>query len=94
MFGDWNWVSNRSAEQAATYHQWLRDLETTNSNLVIIELGAGKAVPSVRINSERIANNFNAKIIRINPRDYDVPAGHIGISAGSLEGLSQIMQYL
>ena len=38
-------------------------------NLVVIELGAGKAIPTVRRFSERTAKAKKGGFIRINPQD-------------------------
>jgi NAD-dependent SIR2 family protein deacetylase len=87
MFGDWGWISHRTGKQGERLSQWLETLNNRNSNLVIIEIGAGNAVPTVRTLSENIAMNLNAKLIRINPSDSEVPKGHISVSEGALEGI-------
>ena len=92
MFGDWEWISDRTAAQEFRFERWLEKLEYMDYKLVIIEIGAGKAVPTVRITSERIASMYDAKLIRINPRDYDVPSGHISIPMGGLEGIKKITE--
>lgn len=94
MFGDWNWVANRSSDQSSRYHNWLNELQTANANLVIIELGAGHAVPTVRMESQSIFRSHNAEFIRINPRDFETPSGGISIPLGSKEGLERINGYL
>jgi NAD-dependent SIR2 family protein deacetylase len=67
MFGDWNWIANRSSDQSSRYHEWLNELQSANTKLVIIELGAGHAVPTVRMESQSIYRSHNADFIRINP---------------------------
>ena len=58
------------------------------SNIAIIEIGAGNYVPTVRYTSEGIAGQFEkATLIRINPSEVDVPKG---ISLKGLEALEQI----
>jgi hypothetical protein len=60
-------------------------------NVVVIELGAGNAIPSVRYFSEQTSKNYGARIIRINPREFDVPSKlDVGIPMGSLEALAGI----
>jgi len=88
MFGDWNWLSNRGEDQHLQFNHWLH--ENRNARLVIIECGAGTGVPTVRMNSERIAATYNATLIRINLREPQVPSKHIGIAQGALETLEQI----
>jgi len=94
MFGDWNWLGDRSSAQSDEYHNWLNELQTANAKLAIIELGAGRAVPTVRMESQKIFRRNNTEFIRINPRDYEVPEGGISIPLGSKEGLERILAYL
>lgn len=94
MFGDWNWISSRSDMQSNALHSWLVNFRTSDSKLVIVEMGAGEAVPTVRMKSEYVANSFNGKLIRINPRDFHTPSGHISIPLGSAEGIIKICKAL
>ena len=92
MFGDWFWIEDRTAKQEERLEQWLNKVKYKNLKLVIIEIGAGKAVPTVRMFSERIGLEFNAPLIRINPRDYEVPYDKdISIPTGGLEGIKSIV---
>jgi len=93
MFGDWNWVSGRTAGQEFMFERWLEKIDDMGYRLVIIEIGAGKAVPTVRMLSERVADQFYGTLIRINPRDYDIPSSrHISIPLGGLDGIRKITQ--
>ena len=94
MFGDWNWIANRSSEQSSRYHQWINELKSAKAKIVIVELGAGHAVPTVRMESQSIYRSQNADFIRINPRDFETPAGGISIPLGSKGGLERIDAYL
>jgi NAD-dependent SIR2 family protein deacetylase len=87
MFGDWNWIEKRSRDQHLRLNRWLSQRQMDGQKLAIIELGAGTAVATVRYTSEQLANRYNATLIRINPRDYQVPYGHIGLSLGAREGV-------
>ncbi|NPA44624.1 MAG: NAD-dependent deacetylase [Chlorobi bacterium] len=93
MFGDWNWLSERSEKQNSNFYYWQQNLKKNNAKPVIIELGAGRAVPTVRMKSERLAQEFEATLIRINPRDYQIPSNVKGIEVptGALEGLEAIL---
>jgi len=71
--------------------KWLQRLKGLNAKLAIIELGAGHPVPTVRLQSQRINKEMNSTLIRINPRDYDVPKGAVGISLGAKEGINRIL---
>ena len=91
MFGDWNWIPYRTNAQGERLQKWLQRLNTLKAKLAIIEMGAGLAVPTVRYKSQRTGKNINSTLIRINPRDYDVPKGAIGIPLGAKEGINRIL---
>ncbi len=92
MFGDWSWLSYRSDLQEKRMYDWLDSLK--GKKLVIIEIGAGKAVPTVRYQSESSSIRRNAKLIRINPRESDVPAGNISLPLPAFEGIKNISMAL
>jgi len=60
------------------------------AKLVVVELGAGTAVPSVRMTSEKAARHLAGKLIRINVREAQVPEGHIGIAGAAKASLEHI----
>ena len=83
MFGDWNWLQRRTDRQEARFAAW----REAASNPVVIELGAGKSVATVRMMSER--SGF--PLIRINLRDPEVPSpNHIAVPMGALAALEGI----
>jgi len=88
MFGDFDWDEGRTAVQTARMDTWLRTVE--GSRMVIVECGAGTAVPTVRHASESLVRLPGVSLIRINVRESSVPAGHIGLAMGALEGLRAI----
>ncbi len=88
MFNDWQWIPHRSSEQERRFETWLD--EAGEGRLVIVELGAGTGVPTVRLNSERIARSRRGTLIRINLREPQVPPNQIGIACGALEALQKI----
>ena len=87
MFGDWSWISSRTSEQETRYENWLRTFDPIG--LVVIELGAGSAVPTVRIQSEHLQEN-GATLVRINPREPQGPRGTISIASGALAAIQAI----
>ena len=91
MFGDWSWISHRSNEQGERLHQWLETIDSLGAKLAIIEMGAGHAVPTVRLHSQRVSRGVSSTLIRINPRDYDVHEGAIGLPLGAKEGVNKIL---
>ncbi|SAL05149.1 silent information regulator protein Sir2 [Caballeronia calidae] len=83
MFGDESWVPTRTAQQQANPREWAREIERP----VVIEIGAGQAVPSIRL----FAETFGAPLIRINLEDERVTRQEdVGIRGGALDVLHQI----
>ena len=74
MFGDWGWLEQRTADQAARQDTWLAGLGSASRPLVI-ELGAGTAIPSVRHFSHQVIHEMGGRLIRINPAEEAVPTG-------------------
>eukprot|EP00933_Yihiella_yeosuensis_P079931 TRINITY_DN93349_c0_g1_i1.p1 TRINITY_DN93349_c0_g1~~TRINITY_DN93349_c0_g1_i1.p1 ORF type:complete len:351 (-),score=37.33 TRINITY_DN93349_c0_g1_i1:108-1160(-) len=73
MFGDWGVNMSRISEQGGRFETWYAKLPA-DASLAIVEIGAGKAVPTIRMTSERFAREFkNSSLIRINWDDSDVP---------------------
>lgn len=62
MFGDGTWIEDRTAAQEKRFDAFVSSLDENNTKLLIIEIGAGKAVPTIRMNSEdlyvTIVNNW------------------------------------
>jgi NAD-dependent SIR2 family protein deacetylase len=80
MFNDGDWIANRSEAQFARLRHW----RAGAGRLVVIELGAGLAIPSVR----RMAEAQGAPLIRINPRDAQLGAHEgVSISLGAQEAM-------
>jgi NAD-dependent SIR2 family protein deacetylase len=92
MFGDGGWDSSQSDAQHRRFNSWLRTLDS--ARIAIVEMGAGLAVPTIRIMSEDLAEQPAATLIRINPRELDVPAGQLAIPMGALAALRAIDEWL
>jgi NAD-dependent SIR2 family protein deacetylase len=88
MFGDRDWNSSRSDAQERRLATWLRTLD--GARIVIVELGAGLAIPTIRIMSEDFLEAPGRTLIRINLREPEVPPGHITIPMGALDALRAI----
>jgi len=87
MFGDWGWVSDRHDAQSQRLQHWLAQVE----RCVVIEIGAGTAVPSVRHFSQLMVAAHGGRIVRINLREPDVaPAFGVGLACGALEALQAL----
>jgi len=84
MFGDFSWLPRRTRQQERRFDEFLTDHR--GGRLVVVEMGAGSAIPTIRYLGERIASS-GGTLVRINPREAQVPAGGISVSVGALEGL-------
>lgn len=85
MFGDWQWNDQRQREQMAALYEWLDRV----SNAVIIEIGAGTAIPTIR----RFGENLGYPLIRINTTESDITeANHVSIPMRGAEALALIAQ--
>jgi NAD-dependent SIR2 family protein deacetylase len=95
MFGDWSWVPERTLSQRKRLVTWLETIFSRNYPLAVVEIGAGEAVPTVRNQAEHLVRKFEARLIRINPRDYQVPdKTHVSLPLGGAEGVDGIVQRL
>lgn len=88
MFGDSRWRADRTDRQESKLSGWLDTVDPRR--LVVVELGAGTAIPSVRNFSEQ-QQRWGAQLIRINPREPEGPPGTLSFSMGSLEALRTIL---
>lgn len=84
MFGDGGFLSLREREQAANFQAFTDKLAGSKGRLLIVELGAGTAVPTVRICSERMFTDrrWTADFIRINPSEHHATINRACKSAG------------
>jgi NAD-dependent SIR2 family protein deacetylase len=94
MFGDWGWDSSLAAQQEERLAEWTWRVRAARAPLVVVELGAGTGVPTVRMASERAAAEPGTTLIRINVREPLVPAGHVGIAQGALAALTAVDEIL
>ena len=91
MFGDAGWDPSRTGAQERRLAAWAR--AQSPSQAVVIEVGAGTAVPSVRMACERWAS-AGADFIRINPREAEVPTGCVSLAGGAAETLMALEERL
>ena len=91
MFSDFEWRESREQEQAARLHEWLSSVRKP----VVVEIGAGTAIPSVRSFSYNIVGRFSGRLIRINPREFDVPTPRdVALPMGATKALNLIADAL
>lgn len=87
MFGDSQWIDRRLRAQLARLHGWRNKVE----RLLVIEVGAGTAIPSVRIFGE----GQDAPIIRINSDEAKTDADR-GVSLAmrgidAMQGIASVL---
>jgi NAD-dependent SIR2 family protein deacetylase len=90
MFGDGDWDSARSDAQAQRLDDWLARRRGRDQRIVVIECGAGTAVPTVRAFSESLVRRHGARLLRLNVREPHTPPGQIGIAEGAHAALTAI----
>lgn len=88
MFGDWLWVGDETSAQESRFRRFLES--ASEGAVVVVELGAGTAVPTVRRLSEALQASLGATLVRINPREPEGPAGTVEIPRGALQALEEI----
>lgn len=90
MFDDWDWIPDATAVQMARYKAWVEELRTRGARVAIIEVGAGTRLDTIRRESEMLAEELTADLIRINTRESEGPEGTISIKLPGLEALERI----
>ena len=90
MFDDWHWNPTRSQQQRMLLDLWL----DSASAPLIIEIGAGRAVPTVR-NFTRRMQLRGSPLVRINLHDANIHnPDAIELALGAREALERIQQHL
>lgn len=81
MFGDFSWIESRTRQQQEALDAWRQRVR----RLMVIELGAGLAVPTVRWYGE----SLGVPLLRINTTQPEVTSARaVGVAAGAAEALS------
>ncbi len=87
MFNDRDWLGHREHIQETNQKAWLGGVQRP----VIIEIGAGQSIPTVR----RFSENQNGFLIRINPADPERNgANYLGLKMGGCEALQGIEEWI
>jgi hypothetical protein len=91
MFGDDGVVMDAIERQDTAFQSWLASIPKS-SRVTIVEVGAGKAIPTIRHTSEAVLRAFpSSTLVRINLDDADTPAAahlsHRCISVGGAGAL-------
>lgn len=87
MFDDHGWIGERRDTQALRLQGWLEQVRRP----VVIEIGAGLNIPTVRHFAHRVVLRHGGSLIRINPREPHIGnLPGIGIAGGALATLAAI----
>ena len=98
MFRDSMCVKLRFNEQRDRFDEWIEKVKSKKLKAVVLEIGAGTSVGTVRANSEKFAKETNSSIIRVNPEYPQVPqqegVQHVSLKMDCLDGLDKIWCYM
>jgi NAD-dependent SIR2 family protein deacetylase len=93
MFVDPDWLAEVTREQEQRYREWLASVR--GRRLVIVELGAGTAIATIRMLGERLASERDrVTLVRVNPDATDAEEPVIPVRLGALEALRRIEEKL
>jgi len=92
MFGDYSWLPDRSSMQEENFEAFLQ--LNDQKKIVVIEMGAGSSIPTIRNLSEQLGRNNQTTVLRINPREPHIRPPHFSFSGGALEVLTEIQKRL
>ena len=93
MFVDPDWLAKVTREQEQRYRRWLASVR--GRRLVIVELGAGTAIATIRGLGERLASERDrVTLVRVNPDATDAEEPVIPVRLGALEALRRIEERL
>ena len=87
MFSDSHWQTARYEAQEQRLEQWLAKVRRP----VVVEIGAGTAIPSVRRFSGQVLSRHGGRLVRINPREADVTTPwDVGLACGAQQALEAV----
>jgi len=92
MFGDYTYISTREQKQNQRFQSFLKNLiAQKKENILVFEFGAGKAISTIRHESENLVKEWDAFLVRINPRDSECHLENcMSFDMGSLHFLEEI----
>ncbi len=83
MFNDWSWVCDAADAQERRFDAFV----ARAARPVVLELGAGTAIPSLR----RLSRRRGWPVVRVNADEAEVPEGEgVGLRMGALDALRQL----
>jgi NAD-dependent SIR2 family protein deacetylase len=88
MFDDWGWVEVVAREQQRHFEEWCARVR--GRRLLIVEVGAGTALPTIRRLGERMAERSLATLVRINPAAEEADERALAVPLPALQALGLI----
>jgi NAD-dependent SIR2 family protein deacetylase len=88
MFGDCSWLHQRTLLQEERFDNFIQRYQ--DKQLVVIEMGAGSAIPTIRNLSEQLGRQQQTRVLRINPREPQIDAPHLAFAMGAVAALNKI----
>jgi NAD-dependent SIR2 family protein deacetylase len=92
MFRDDTYIDSRSNEQKQRFQAFLE--RNKAKKMLVFEIGSGPHVQTIRVKTRMLRTDYQANIVRINPKDFATKPPHIGIPKGALAALTEIDTYL
>jgi NAD-dependent SIR2 family protein deacetylase len=92
MFRDYTFVNTRTKMQEVHFQEFLE--RNRGKRMLVIEIGSGPHVQSIRMKTRMLRKDCQAHVLRINPKDYRVAPPGIGLAMGALEALTALEAYL
>lgn len=88
LFGDGESLTAERVKQSRRFWDWEQSVR--GSSLVVVELGVGMAIPSIRKKGEQLVRDFGARLIRINPAPGGSSRRAVVLRCGALEALRRL----
>jgi NAD-dependent SIR2 family protein deacetylase len=92
MFDDHSWNRSLYQSQRNGFTEWLTQLKISNAKLVVIEIGAGRAIPTVRVIGEGVAEDLDGGFVRINPDRQDANSPGYSLKMNGLDAIEFLLK--
>ena len=92
MFNDWGWVDTVAREQQRRFDEWLAGLQARR--VVVLECGAGTAIPTIRRIGEWVARRSLGTLVRVNPAVEAGAESVVALEMPALRALTVIDEVL
>lgn len=88
MYDDWQWQEWPYMQQRQRLEAWLKKIKSP----LVIEVGAGVTIPTIRRVSEQLSGG-GQRLIRINPTDATIASQQgVSLNMGGLAGIESVLK--